>query len=475
MPAKIKIIISDTHIGAGGADQGNKLEDFISDEAFYRWVQELIAESKRSGSEMTLIINGDWIEFLQVPDEGTFDPTFVYPTEAYTALSPEAALRRLEVVHAGHPRTFQALSEFLSPGPPRRSLVILYGNHDPELVYPQVQKRLLALLGVRGASRDLVNVGQRRYFEDGVYVEHGNAYTEEINRFSDPDHPFDSDHPDLIERPPGSYVVTDFFNKIEWERPWVDGVHPMTSLIFYALAYDPAFALRTIKAFLASAPDLFADVLATGEAAEDDRALLTELETTDENTLARRLAADPAYAAAFSDQVMRAMVRKGAAPPQATQMLATGSGRDVPPEERAREISEQYWEMLRQAARRVATEKKARIVAFGHIHERIEQLLPGNAIYLNTGTWIWKADFKDSPEEVWRDLIAHPEKYMYQRQLTYARVDITPDGRITSARLLLANDPPDPPDPPGPMPPSSLWARFVLALRDIIAKTTGWL
>ncbi len=476
MSAKAIIIISDTHIGAGGAQQGNKLEDFISDEIFFDWVHRLRDESERTGAEMILVINGDWIEFLQVPEAETFDPSRIYEADAYRNRSEEAALKRLEIVHAGHPLIFQALADFLFPGPPRRSLVILFGNHDPELAYSGVQDRLLTLLGATGRKRDLVRIGERSFFEDGVYVEHGNAYTEQINRFTDPDHPFDPEEPTLIQRPPGSYVVTDFYNDIEWERPWIDGVHPMTSLVFYALAYDPAFAIRVVKAFLQAAPDLFGDIIATGaEEESESQRLLAEIESTDEQALAQRLAGDPDFAAEFSEQVARALEAEGSAPPEVAQAIATGGIGPALPEERAQDIAEQFWRALEAAAERVAWEQAARVVAFGHIHERIEKLLPGGAVYLNTGAWVWKANFSKSPDAVWRDLIAHPEKYMNQRHLTYARVDIAADGRITAAQLLLANDPPDPPAPPSPMPPAGLWARFVLAVRKIVAKATGWL
>ena len=476
MSPQIKIIISDTHIGAGGAHSGNKLEDFTSDDVFFRWIHRLIDESENTGAEMTFIINGDWIEFLQVPDVATFDPSVIYPTEAYQDVSAASSLRRLEVVHAGHPRVFQALSDFLSPGQPRRSLVILFGNHDPELAYPQVKDRLLTLLGARGRKRDLVSIGGRSYFEDGVYVEHGNAYTEKINRFTDPDHPFEPETPELIERPNGSYVVTDYFNLIERQRPWIDGVHPMSSLIFYALAYDPAFALQAIKALLLAAPDLMVDMATAAPDAEGEPSLLTELEAANEQELAQRLASDPAFATAFSEQVAMALAKNGAAPLSAADSgLATGKLTAMSPAERAREIAEHYWQVLEDAAAQVAVAHNARVVAFGHIHEQVEKSLPSGAVYLNTGTWIWKSNFRESSDEVWRDLIAHPEKYMNQRELTYARIDIAADGGITAARLLLADDPPAPPAPPAPMPPSGLWARFVLDLRKIVAKVTGWL
>ncbi len=471
MSAKVKIIISDTHIGAGGADMGNRLEDFISDDVFYRWVHGLIEESERSGREMTFIINGDWIEFLQVPDVNYFEPTRRYPTDAYTDLSEEAAVRRLEVVHAGHPLVFQALADFLSLGPPRRDLVILFGNHDPELAYPEVKERILALLDARGPRRALVRIGERRYFEDGVLVEHGNAFTEAVNRFSNPDHPFDPEAEGLIERPPGSYVVTDFYNQVEWERPWIDGVHPMSSLAFYALAYDPLFALRFIKALLLATPDLVTDIiLATGAEESASQQVLAQLD--DERALAQRLREDEAFAAAFMQDVDRALAVKGAAPPPG---LVTATAAPKTPQVRAREIMEHYWQVLEDAAGAMAKKTGAKVVAFGHIHERVQKRLPGGAIYLNTGTWIWKMNFKDASDAVWRDLIAHPEKYMHRRHLTYGRVDIAENGRILAARLLLADDPPGPPEPPEPMPSDGLWPRMILGLRRIIAKLTGWL
>ena len=475
MSAKVKIIISDTHIGAGGVEHGIKLEDFISDDVFFRWVHDLIDESEQTGAEMTFIINGDWIEFLQIPDVETYDPSQVYPTRAYTDVSAEAALRRLEVMHAGHPQVVQALADLLSPGPPRRSLIILFGNHDPELAYPQVQERVRLLLGARGAKRELVHIGERRYFEDGVYIEHGNAYTEEIDRFTNPDHPYDPDHPQLIERPLGSYIVTDYFNRIEPARPWIDGVHPMSSLIFYALAYDPAYAVKFIKELLLAVPDLASDLLVTGATDDETRQLLSQLEEGDDQALARRLATDKAFSAEFADQLARAMAEKGMLPQAADTGLARSAADAMPPEQHAQEIVEQYWLALAQAAEEVAAAQQAQVVLFGHIHEEVEKRLPTGAIYLNTGAWVWKANFADAPEAVWRDLVTHPEKYMYQRQLTYARVDIDAGGKITDARLHRANAPQDPPDPPGPMPPASLWARMVLTVRKIVAKVTGWL
>lgn len=483
MPAKTKIIISDTHIGAGGVQYGNNLEDFISDQPFFDWLHRLIDESESDNLPMDLIINGDWIEFLQTPDVVTFDPARIYPTDAYTNISVQAALRRLEVVHAGHPLVFQALADFVSIGPPRRTLTILFGNHDPELFYGPVQTRIRELLGACGYKKKLVSIGQRSYFKDGVYIEHGNAYTESFDQFTDSDAPIDSDDPDKIERPPGSYVVTDYYNQIEHERPWIDGVHPITSLLFYALAFDPAFALQALRVFLKVLPNLLSDIAtASDKQTADDERLTSLLQEEDDHALADRLAEDETFAVEFSVMVQKTLASRGAAPPTATERpaaspapIASAPAALQSPALQAREITEYYWHVLEEAAAVKAVSLDAKVVAFGHIHERIAKQLPSGATYLNTGTWIWKADFSESPEEVWRDLIAHPEKYMNSRHLTYARVDIDAAGDLIAARLLSANELPPPPAPPDPQPKPGFWARFVLSMRTIFAIMTDWL
>ncbi len=470
MTRKCKIVISDTHIGAGGYTQGNKLDDFISDTDFGAWLHSLMQESDAEQIEMELIINGDWIEFLQVPAVARFQPHVVYDVAYYTDKSEAAALQRLEIVHEWHPTIFLALADFLQRDFPRRGVTILFGNHDPELAYPAVQQRLRELLHATGDDAGLVRFGPRIYFADGVWAEHGNAYVETINRFSNPDHPFDPEHPGQIERPQGSLFVTHFFNQLEWERPWVDGVHPLTSLIFYALAFEPLLALRVLKAFLQVAPDIFVEIAAApgeGGASTSEQLLAQMQSPAQEEALAARLQSDPAFARAFQAQVQEALREKGAAPPP--PLSIAGGPLDKDPVVRAREITEHYWQLLEEAAERIARQEGAQVVLFGHIHERVEKRLPSGAMYLNTGTWVWKGDFSQAPDQVWQDLLHHPEKYSEVRDLTYARIDIS-DGQITAARLLRVGDAPPPPPPPGPQPAPSLWARFLLWLRSLWRK-----
>ena len=475
MSRKAIFVISDTHIGAGGRDQGNKLEDFISDAEFLGWMHDLVAESNADGIEMELIINGDWIEYLQVPSVDVFEPSRQYEAGYYSDASEAAALQRLEIVYEWHPDVFQGLSDFLNADSPRRTVTILFGNHDPELVYPAVQARVREMINATGARADLLAIGERSYFRNGVYVEHGNAYTEWVDRFTDPDSPYDPDDPEQIERPIGSQIVTSVFNKVEWERPFIDGIHPVTALIFYSLAYEPSLAVELLKITLISAPDVLWPAAAAeeGEAPTAGDRLLAEMETPEQAAaLAERLRSDPEYAAQFSEDVQAAMIEKGMAPAWPSGMAAA-PGQELTPQERAREITEQYWTVLENEAERIAIEQGAQVVLFGHIHEPVEQTFPSGAIYLNTGTWIWKGDFSEASDKLWQDLVAHPEKYANVRDLTYARIDYDESGAITSARLERVGEAPGPHPDPDSQPDPGFWAKLLLTIKNFFKGLFG--
>ncbi len=463
-----KLVISDTHIGAGGREQGNNLEDFISDADFVRWIQGLVKESNRDAIDMELIINGDWIEFLQIPAIDKFEPYHLYETDQYAGHSEKEALQRLEIVQGWHPGIFLGLSDFLSQGPPRRTVTILFGNHDPEIVYPAVQTRLRQLMNATGEDVNLVSIGSRRYFKDGVYIEHGNAYVEELNQFSNPDSPFDPNNPTQVERPPGSHFVTHFFNQLEWERPWIDGVHPTTSLLFYALAFEPAFAIEVLSALLKIAPDIMFGLAGTPEPRGEmgiSEQVLAEIDTPDkQEAVVERLRTDPDFAAQFMQEMEDALIEQGAIPAPPRD-VATMPRLAMSPQERASDITERYWLILEEEAERIAREKGAQVILFGHIHESIEKELPSGATYLNTGAWIWKGDFTEATDETWQDLINNPGKYMNQRNLTYARIDYDDAGQIVSARLERAGQGPDPYPEPDPQPDPGFWAKLLLGIK----------
>ncbi|MCD6290585.1 MAG: hypothetical protein J7M34_08790, partial [Anaerolineae bacterium] len=328
MTTKAKFIISDTHLGAGRYDAGNVLEDFISDTDFERWLRALVAESERDGVEMELIINGDFIEMLQVPALSSFDPTVDYPPDAYAPTREDAAVLKMCHVIAGHRTVFNALGAFISPGPPRRSVTINKGNHDPELYWPAVQDAIRQAVGATDARAELLTFPAVAVQREGIYVEHGNQYAESYNRYRNFAEPLDPEHPGELERVPGSRFVYECFNSLERERPWIDGVSPMTALIWYALRFDMPFALHALEVLLRSAPGIvigemgFRSVLPDQAVAAE---LLNEMTAPERKVeMTRRLETDDAFRASFYRRAGVALEAVGLGEQPASRALSEG-------------------------------------------------------------------------------------------------------------------------------------------------------
>ncbi len=161
------IVIGDIEMGAG-----NLTDDFISDKALSR----LILELKAREHPVDLILNGDTFDFLKCPSQLT--PQTLYPRHITTKIS----LAKLKLIYKAHTSVFQALKEFVSV--PGKTIYFTLGNHDPDLVYPEVQREIQQLLGSNGGNRGEGGNGNAeriifpglRYENHGVHVEHGHQY-----------------------------------------------------------------------------------------------------------------------------------------------------------------------------------------------------------------------------------------------------------------------------------------------------------
>ena len=431
---KVRIVLSDTHLGAGRIDEGNLLEDFTADQEWVALFKKLTEESDEKALDMEVIINGDWFEYLQVPAVAEFDPQKTYPVEAYEQRTEEAAILQTAVIYEGHRQVFESIASFLNDTSPRRSLTVLFGNHDPELAFKGVQQQIRTYLGATGKQDSLVRFSDRTYFEDGVFIEHGNAYLDPLNRFVNPEAPFDPHNPNLIEHPVGSLFVSNFYNSMERDRYWIDAVLPLGLVLFYGFAFDIPFAMRTMRAMGKVDPQFSEDVKALFQAGTPDtnveRVLMNLFdadETSDETIEAvsdmPRLWRDIAHT----------LVNRGLIPAHFSQALANDQ---LKPDQFASLIRQEAEHDLEKTADIVAQGVQADVICFGHSHQKIQKQLPNSkATYLNTGTWINSVDFSDASIEKWQDLMRNPEQYVNQRNLVYGRIEHDAHGKLLQASL----------------------------------------
>jgi UDP-2,3-diacylglucosamine pyrophosphatase LpxH len=169
---------------------------------------------------------------------------------------PEAVWK-LDRIAEGHPIFFSALAWFLDQG---NSLVVMTGNHDIELFWPEVQERIRELILDAAADFCLsdppwptasLNITQGIekldtyiqdhctfkpwiFFEPGLfYIEHGNQY-ELADFFTDFIYPIMPNDKKHLRLPPGSFFVRYFFNKVEETFPFADNIRPVTRFITWS-------------------------------------------------------------------------------------------------------------------------------------------------------------------------------------------------------------------------------------------------
>lgn len=128
---RLVVILSDIEMGAGGV-----LDDFPHS----GFLAELLSAYSRPpfvDLQIDLVLNGDTFDLLKTSVDGAY-PRLV---------TVELALAKLARIRAVHGAFFEGLRAFLSaPGAPRRVHFVV-GNHDLELVFPEVQQALREAIG----------------------------------------------------------------------------------------------------------------------------------------------------------------------------------------------------------------------------------------------------------------------------------------------------------------------------------------
>ena len=231
-----RVIISDLHVG-----QNDEFDIFAGPnkaKLFTNFIQHLRDKKK----PIELIINGDFVDFLQL--------------QPWNDLSRSAALIKIRQITKESAYFFDELGNFLKDE--ENELVVLPGNHDVELAFPEVGKvlREAILRNAPGAAKriqmfDSPNFRRSTYRPtiNGVLVqiEHGNegdpwnslTYQQ---LFTDAETAAEK-----FEYPPGTKLVYESMNEFKGELKFVDLLKPeMPAVPLILFALKPLMAARNV-------------------------------------------------------------------------------------------------------------------------------------------------------------------------------------------------------------------------------------
>lgn len=266
------LVVSDLHLGEGWRTAEGRYaprEDFVHNGGFFvflRYHEALKSAPRYGGRPWTLIFNGDTFDFVQItslPPEGDELEAICgvrryrdlpYNTRRFgLGASRKASLWKLRRIAEGHTSFFAALGWFIQQG---NRILFIYGNHDLELSWPDVQHALHEAICTAYADyseghgplppldparvRDAVTFEPWFYYDAtrALYIEHGQQY-EPSNHIPDLFNPVLPHAPDRLFQPSGILMTRYFYNGLEDKLPYSDNVRPATRAFAWMLSENP--------------------------------------------------------------------------------------------------------------------------------------------------------------------------------------------------------------------------------------------
>lgn len=229
---RIKVVVSDLHLGKGRVLENgglNSLEEFYFGEKLVEFIHYYSTGIFRD-YEVELIINGDFLNFLQVDYRGHF----------LTVITEGVCVEVLKSIVDGHPRVFKAMAEFAQR--PGKSITYVVGNHDQAMLWPGCRAFLDQVVGTSIRYKNLV------YFFDGVHIEHGHMH-EAANRMDPRKFFLKKDLPEpILNLPFGSHFFVEHVLKIKHRYPHIDKIRPFSKMIRWALINETGAMVNTFFA-----------------------------------------------------------------------------------------------------------------------------------------------------------------------------------------------------------------------------------
>jgi UDP-2,3-diacylglucosamine pyrophosphatase LpxH len=420
-------VVGDLHLGAGPSD---KLEDFRDDKLF----EELCGRIR--SPDVTLILNGDVIDFVQIPP-------FEVPKPIHLLWPAPISVAKLEVALKAHSVFFDGLRSFVAGGGHIRYLV---GNHDLDIVWPEVQQRLRDELRLPSEEQLVFEPGATRFH--GVHVEHGHRWTPE-NCPKNPDDFIHSGPGDVryLERIWGTDFMLQFFNELERTHPFADNVKPMLALVWHGLRKKWIGAREIVRllAFLKARGIPWAGIASVTLAGRKEltaaNAAAAFADSAWREAVLERARADKAFVAELGDaladltQEEQGLAVRGEKVEAVEPQLASGEALG----ERGATLGVFREDREIRAARERLADPRVTHVVFGHTHGVVDGALDGRL--LNYGTWLPSLNMKDANvkakiarDGVTLDVLKDAGLYTVDRRLVQIDVDTNYAARVQLVR-----------------------------------------
>jgi len=445
MSKPVTVIISDLHLGGGPTDPGD--DHVYQGNSLVRLLRDELGKSDRGErGEIEILINGDLFELVQVRSD-------LYAGRDYVTWSSEAeSVQRLNVILEGHAGIFAAMKEFQGPG---NIVTMAAGNHDVDLYWPEVQKRIVEVAGP--VQFEIGNTWYSRY--DGrLQISHGHM--------EDPANKFEN-WKDPIRRPkhesarlemcPGTIFMLKFVNVLEQDYPFVDNIKPVTALArllwrenkkgllgvawllvkFMAMHPDAAMGERisdpgefhkNLKRLVKISADMRQRVREVAEA------VYGKSQSDDDLT---RLLATEKTLFAFMMDVLRSRGLEGLEKlePSAVGALSVGGATGTLAIQQTGRMDEKE-NLLRVAKARFSADGKCEVVVMGHTHQPHVWNI-GKRWYYNPGSWTRYADISKEHELTFERL---KDESNFPYQLNYVLVEEVSGGPLKSEMMTFAED-----------------------------------
>ena len=245
-------VISDLHIGGRYAQPGDVnsrgFRICTHVDTLARFV-DMLAGRRETGTDIELVINGDFLDFLAEEEAPSGDSGLFVPF----VQDPGKAVERLETMVFRDGVLFEALRGFTGRG---GQLTVLLGNHDVELALPRVRQRLVRELSGEASARLTFIYDGEAYTVGDALIEHGNRYDgfnvvdhdglRRVRSLQSRGQPVEPGYD--FEPPTGSRLVASIMNRIKQDYPFVDLLKPETQAVIpLLLALEPGFRGKALE------------------------------------------------------------------------------------------------------------------------------------------------------------------------------------------------------------------------------------